>query len=65
VHIIKIINLQIGLKDLFTGSADFSGITAKGGEPLFISKVIQKAFIEVNEKGSSEEYGTYYQLSFF
>jgi len=33
------------------GEADFSGIPEKK-EALFVSEVIQKAFIEVNEEGS-------------
>ncbi len=34
--------------------ADFTGIpkNAKDGEGLYVSKAIQKAFIEVNEEGS-------------
>ncbi|XP_063903064.1 leukocyte elastase inhibitor-like isoform X9 [Zophobas morio] len=43
---------KLGLGEIFSpGSADFSGmITAK--EQLYVSKVIQKAFIEVNEEGA-------------
>lgn len=40
---------QMGLTDPFNNSADFSGMAPKG---LFISNIIHKAFIEVNEKGS-------------
>ncbi|XP_031846473.1 leukocyte elastase inhibitor isoform X3 [Nomia melanderi] len=40
---------QLGLTDAFTSSANFSGIA---DSPIAISKVIQKAFIEVNEEGS-------------
>merc|ERR1712106_263732 len=41
----------LGMKDMFTeGSADFSAID--GTKQLFVSKVVQKAFIEVNEEGS-------------
>ena len=44
--------LQLGLSDMFDQSkADFSGIP-EAGEPLFVSAIIQKAFIEVNEEGS-------------
>nr|CAI5819466.1 unnamed protein product [Callosobruchus analis] len=42
---------EIGLGDLFTESADLSGII-KSGEGLKVSKAIQKAFIEVNEEGT-------------
>lgn len=40
----------MGVKEIFENSADFRGIA----EPaqLKVSKVIQKAFIEVNEEGS-------------
>lgn len=36
---------------IFTGAADFSGLL-NSTERLAVSKVIQKAFIEVNEEGS-------------
>ena len=44
--------IQLGLGEIYDRSAaNFSGmITSK--EPLHVSKVIQKAFIEVNEEGS-------------
>ena len=41
---------QLGMMDPFTTAADFSGIT--GGKDLFISNVIHKAFVEINEEGT-------------
>ena len=40
---------RLGMRDAFTPSADFSGMSK---EPLMISEVKQKTFIEVNEEGS-------------
>ncbi|NLO90498.1 MAG: serpin family protein [Elusimicrobia bacterium] len=40
----------LGLNAPFGPSADFSAISAEGG--LFISKALQKAFVEVNEEGT-------------
>ncbi|GLV39191.1 Serpin 42Da [Carabus blaptoides fortunei] len=42
---------EMGAADMFGDEADFSKIT-EGGEPLKVSDVIQKAFIEVNEEGA-------------
>ena len=39
----------MGMPLAFSGSADFSGI---GSGPLFVSEVIHKAFIDVDEKGT-------------
>ena len=42
---------KIGLEHMFDANkADFSGITGK--KDLYVSKVIQKAFIEINEEGA-------------
>jgi len=41
---------EMGMPTAFSGNADFSGMTGKTG--LCISKVIHKAFVEVNEEGT-------------
>lgn len=40
----------MGMKDAFTGNADFSGMT--GEKNLCIDNVIHKAFVDVSEKGT-------------
>jgi serpin B len=47
---LKDILIEMGLKDAFTGRADFSGINPQ--KELFISNVLHKTFVEVNEKGT-------------
>lgn len=54
---------QIGLGDIFEDSADFSGML-ESPEPLHVSKVIQKAFIEVNEEGTEAAAATGKLMSF-
>lgn len=39
----------MGLKAMFEDTADFTGMT---DTPVKVSKVIQKAFLEINEEGS-------------
>lgn len=41
---------HLGVQDLFTGRADLSGMS--GVRDLFISKIVHKSFVEVNEEGT-------------
>lgn len=40
---------ELGIRSAFNGAADFSAIS---NQPLFVSRVFQKTYIEVNEKGT-------------
>ena len=43
----------LGMTDAFSDkAADFSGMAKVAGEPLFITDVLHKAFVDVNEKGT-------------
>ncbi|MGA2093769.1 MAG: serpin family protein [Sedimentisphaerales bacterium] len=41
---------EMGMHDAFSGKADFSGMT--GNRDLFISAVVHKAYVDVNEEGT-------------
>ncbi|VEN49966.1 unnamed protein product [Callosobruchus maculatus] len=49
---------DIGLGEIFSSSADLSGMI-QSPQPLQVSKVIQKAFIEVNERGTEAAAATH------
>jgi serpin B len=43
---------ELGMKLPFTPAADFTGISKDTKEPLFISSVLHKAFVKVDERGT-------------
>jgi serpin B len=43
--------VKMGMALAFTANADFSGMNG-GREPLLISNVLHKAFVDVNEEGT-------------
>lgn len=44
--------MKMGMETAFTPSADFSGVATNPGEPLSISDVLHKTYLDVNEKGT-------------
>ena len=56
--------MELGMTDMFDGSlADFSGMTGGTQKGLYVSKVVQKAFVEVNEEGTEAAAATAAVLS--
>ena len=44
---------QLGMTNMFDRStADFSGMTGGTNKGLYVSEIVQKAFVEVNEEGT-------------
>ena len=50
---------QLGMTDMFESKADFSGMTGSTNTGLYVSKVLQKAFVEVNEEGTEAAAATF------
>lgn len=44
----------MGMQKMFTNAAEFTNLLEEN-EPLKVSKVVHKAFIEVNEEGAEGE----------
>ena len=43
---------RLGMTDMFGSTADFSGMTGGTNKGLYVSEIVQKAFVEVNEEGT-------------
>ena len=43
---------KLGMTDMFGPTADFSGMTGGINKGIYVSEVVQKAFVEVNEEGT-------------
>lgn len=55
---------ELGLREAFTRDADFSGISAGGGEQrLHISDVLHKAYVSVDEQGTEAAAATAVMMS--
>lgn len=54
----------MGMTDMFSNYADLSGLS-ESGQPLKVSKIIHKAFIEIDEKGTEAAAATGESSFFF
>ncbi len=43
---------RLGIRTAFRPGADFSAMTSDGGGDLFVGRVLHKAYVEVNERGT-------------
>lgn len=50
---VKKVMQKLGMQDAFVmGKADLTGVADVEGDPLFISEILHKAYIDLNEKGT-------------